>query len=185
MVAVLSSHAVSARLNYTYRHIMTGSALSSIAETQSYITRGGRTHLRWCEQLLKHKFPQCATANLETSCLLEIGVISRKLRLRCGCQFPLSLRFIKQYAMTRYRSEGIALHILKLDGRRRQEDSFKPRYPLDNTGGWVPGCGRCGEQSLPSPGNEPRSFSTQPVTTDYWRRYHYARFTITSITTLT
>jgi hypothetical protein len=34
------------------------------------------------------KFPQCAPANMEISCLLEIGDISRKLRLRCGCQFP-------------------------------------------------------------------------------------------------
>jgi hypothetical protein len=33
-------------------------------------------------------FSQCAPANLETSCLLEIGDISWKLRLRCGCQFP-------------------------------------------------------------------------------------------------
>jgi hypothetical protein len=45
------------------------------------------THLRWCEQLIKRKFPQCAPANLETSCLLEIGDFSRKLRLRCSCQF--------------------------------------------------------------------------------------------------
>jgi hypothetical protein len=33
-------------------------------------------------------FPQCAPANLETICLLEIGDISRKLRLLCSCQFP-------------------------------------------------------------------------------------------------
>jgi hypothetical protein len=33
-------------------------------------------------------FPQCAPANLETSCLLEIGDFSQKLRLRCSCQFP-------------------------------------------------------------------------------------------------
>jgi hypothetical protein len=30
------------------------------------------THLRWCEQLIKRKFPQCAPSNLETNCLLEI-----------------------------------------------------------------------------------------------------------------
>jgi hypothetical protein len=36
----------------------------------------------------EHKLPQCAPANRETSCLFEIGDISRKLRLRCGCQFP-------------------------------------------------------------------------------------------------
>jgi hypothetical protein len=38
--------------------------------------------------LRRTKFPQCAPANLETSCLLEIGDISRKLRFRCGFQFP-------------------------------------------------------------------------------------------------
>jgi hypothetical protein len=32
-------------------------------------------------------FPQCAPANLETSCLLEIGDVSRKLRLLWGCRF--------------------------------------------------------------------------------------------------
>ena len=29
-----------------------------------------------------------APANLETICLLEIGDISQKSWLRCGCQFP-------------------------------------------------------------------------------------------------
>jgi hypothetical protein len=38
---------------------------------------------------MKHKFPQCAPANLETNCLLEIGDLSRKLRLLCSCQFLL------------------------------------------------------------------------------------------------
>jgi hypothetical protein len=33
---------------------------------------------------LKYKFPQCAAVNLEASSLLEIGDISRKLRLCCG-----------------------------------------------------------------------------------------------------
>jgi hypothetical protein len=42
----------------------------------------------WCEQLIKSKFPQCAPANLKTSCLLEIGDFYRKLQLRCSCQFP-------------------------------------------------------------------------------------------------
>jgi hypothetical protein len=37
---------------------------------------------------MKHKFPQCEPANLETSRLLEIGDISAILQLRCGCQFP-------------------------------------------------------------------------------------------------
>jgi hypothetical protein len=37
---------------------------------------------------MKRKFPQCAPANMETGCLLEIGDFSRKLRLRCSCQFP-------------------------------------------------------------------------------------------------
>jgi hypothetical protein len=55
---------------------------------KSCITSDEPTHLRWCEQLIKHKFPQCAPAELETSCLLEIGYFSRKLPLRCGCQFP-------------------------------------------------------------------------------------------------
>jgi hypothetical protein len=44
------------------------------------------THLI-CGQLIKRKFPQCAPANLETSCLLKIGDFSRKLRLHCSCQF--------------------------------------------------------------------------------------------------
>jgi hypothetical protein len=52
--------------------------LSSIAERKCTklkytIMHYVHTHLRWCEQLLKHTFPQCAPANLETSCLLEIG----------------------------------------------------------------------------------------------------------------
>jgi hypothetical protein len=57
-------------------------------------------NLRWCEQLFKHKFPQCAPPNLETSCLLEIGDIPRKLRLRSGCQFPccaLALIVVPKY----------------------------------------------------------------------------------------
>jgi hypothetical protein len=54
---------------------------------QSPIKSDERTRLRWCEQLIKHKFPQCAPPNLETSCLLEIGDVSWKLRLRCSCQF--------------------------------------------------------------------------------------------------
>jgi hypothetical protein len=40
------------------------------------------------EQLIKHKFHQCAPANLETSCLLEIGNISQILQLRYCYQFP-------------------------------------------------------------------------------------------------
>jgi hypothetical protein len=35
---------------------------------------------------MKCKFPQCAPANLEITCLLEIGLFSRKSRLRCGSQ---------------------------------------------------------------------------------------------------
>jgi hypothetical protein len=57
---------------------------------QSRIKSDEHTHLRWCEQLMKHKFPQCAPANLETSCLLEIGCVSWKLRLRC--KFPWCAR---------------------------------------------------------------------------------------------
>jgi hypothetical protein len=45
------------------------------------------TYIIWCEKVIKHKFPHCAPANLETSCLVEIGDVSRKLRLRCDCQF--------------------------------------------------------------------------------------------------
>jgi hypothetical protein len=43
---------------------------------------------RTSTQLIKYDFPKCAPANLETSCPLEISDVSRKLRLRCGCQFP-------------------------------------------------------------------------------------------------
>jgi hypothetical protein len=35
----------------------------------------------------RHKFPQCAPANLETTYLLEIGDDSRKLWMRYSCQF--------------------------------------------------------------------------------------------------
>jgi hypothetical protein len=91
MVIVLAFHAVSTYINY--HHIMTGSILSSIAEGRCTKLKNTvmhyveHTHLRCCEQIIKHKFPQCAPVNLETSCLLEIGDISRKSRLRCGCQF--------------------------------------------------------------------------------------------------
>jgi hypothetical protein len=43
------------------------------------------THLRWFEQLIKQKFSECANANQETGFLLEMGNISSKLRLHCGC----------------------------------------------------------------------------------------------------
>jgi hypothetical protein len=53
---------------------MAGSILlSDIAEKKFTKLAGKQTHLRWCEQLIKRKFPQCAPANRETSCLLEIG----------------------------------------------------------------------------------------------------------------
>jgi hypothetical protein len=96
MIFVVTSHDVSTGLNY--HHVMTGSVLlSSIAEgkctklkrnVHSCNTSDEHYHLIWCEELIKHKFPQFASPNLETSCLLEIGDLSRKLRLRCGCQFP-------------------------------------------------------------------------------------------------
>jgi hypothetical protein len=58
--------------------------LSDIAEkklTKLKITiTDEHTQLR-CEQLIKHKFDQCAHANLETSFLLEIDDVSPKL----GC----------------------------------------------------------------------------------------------------
>jgi hypothetical protein len=47
---------------------------------QSCIMSDEHTQIRWCEQLIKCKFPQCAPANLETSCLIEICNISRKYR---------------------------------------------------------------------------------------------------------
>jgi hypothetical protein len=88
MVVVLSSHAASTGLNH--HNIMTGSVLlpsiaegeCTILETQLCIMSDEHTYLRWREQLHKHKFPQGASANLETSCLFVIGDISRKLRLR-------------------------------------------------------------------------------------------------------
>jgi hypothetical protein len=49
---------------------------------------GIHTHLRWCEQLLKRKFHQCAPTNLETSCLLEIGDLSRESRLPVSLVCP-------------------------------------------------------------------------------------------------
>jgi hypothetical protein len=91
MVVVLSSHAVSTTTNiwqdqYYYLRLQKVSARNY--KIQSCITSDEHPHFRWCEQLIKHKFPQCAPANLEHSCLLEIGDFSRKLRLRCSCQFP-------------------------------------------------------------------------------------------------
>jgi hypothetical protein len=79
-------------LRPSHRRIMTGAVLLSDGKcTKLNITithaSDEHTHLRWREQLIKHKFPQCAPANLETSCLLEIGDVSRKLRLRCSFQF--------------------------------------------------------------------------------------------------
>jgi hypothetical protein len=93
MVVVLSSHAVSTSLNY--HHIMTESVSSSIAlgkctklkKIQSCITADEHNHVRRCEQLIKNKCPQCAPANLETSCLFEFGDIYWKSQLRCDCQF--------------------------------------------------------------------------------------------------
>jgi hypothetical protein len=51
-----------------------------------------RRHFRWCEQLIKRKFPQCGPANRETSCLLEIGDFSWKLQLPVSlvCPRPIS-----------------------------------------------------------------------------------------------
>jgi hypothetical protein len=40
-----------------------------------------------CEQLIKHKFPQCAPANLETSCMLK----SVTFLWSCGCVAVASL----------------------------------------------------------------------------------------------
>jgi hypothetical protein len=48
---------------------------------------------------MKREFPQSVSANLETSCLLQIGESSWKLQLRCSCQFPwcaLALRVFKK-----------------------------------------------------------------------------------------
>jgi hypothetical protein len=59
------------------------------------------THLRWCDQLIKHKFPQYAPANLETSCLLEIGDFSQKLLWRCSCQFPWCALALRRSCQTR------------------------------------------------------------------------------------
>jgi hypothetical protein len=58
-------------------------------------------HLRGCEQLIKRYFPQYAPANLESSCLLEIDDLSRKLRLRCQfpwCAFVLRVKILETTA---------------------------------------------------------------------------------------
>jgi hypothetical protein len=47
--------------------------LSAIAEDKRTKLKHNNQHLIWREELNKHKFPQCAPANLETSRLLEIG----------------------------------------------------------------------------------------------------------------
>jgi hypothetical protein len=70
------------------------------------------THLRWCEQLIKCKFPQCAPANLETSWQLEIGDISRKLRLRCSCQFPWYARTLSNRALPTFNVDMSNLLVL-------------------------------------------------------------------------
>jgi hypothetical protein len=69
-------------------HIMTLQKRSAWNyKIQSHIKSEEHTHLKWCEQLIKHKFSQCVPANLETSCLLEIHDISWKLQLRHRYQF--------------------------------------------------------------------------------------------------
>jgi hypothetical protein len=98
VVVVLSCHAVSTTAilwqdQYYYLPLQKISARNY--KIQSCITSDEHIHLRWCEQLPKHKFPQCAPADLETSCLLEIGDFSRKLQLRCCCQFPLCALALK------------------------------------------------------------------------------------------
>jgi hypothetical protein len=75
---------------FNHRHIMTGSVLlSDIAEDECtklkimiahYVGRTHQREMMWAT-------PQCAPDNLEASCLLKIGDVSRKLRLRCSCQF--------------------------------------------------------------------------------------------------
>jgi hypothetical protein len=89
MVVVLSFHAVTTTAilwqdRYYYLPLQELSARNK--KLQPRIKPEEHTHL-WCEQLIEHKSPQCAPANLETSCLLEIGDVSRKLRLHCSCQF--------------------------------------------------------------------------------------------------
>jgi hypothetical protein len=90
MVVVHSSHAISTTAilwqdRYYYPTLQKRGARNE--KLQSRLKSDGHAHLRWCEQLITHKFPHCAPANLETSCLLEICDVSRKLRLRCSFQF--------------------------------------------------------------------------------------------------
>jgi hypothetical protein len=58
-----------------------------IKKIQSLIKLDEHTHLRWCEQLIKHTFSLSMPANLETRCMLEIGDISWKFQFDCSCQF--------------------------------------------------------------------------------------------------
>jgi hypothetical protein len=51
---------------------------------ESRIKSDEHKHLSWCEQLITYKFPHCAPAKLETSCILQIGDASWKLWLRCS-----------------------------------------------------------------------------------------------------
>jgi hypothetical protein len=70
-----------------YSHVLSFPAipgpvsLCGIAEKHSSKLTHGHTHWRWCEELIKRKFPRCAPADLITNCLLEIGDVSWKLRL--------------------------------------------------------------------------------------------------------
>jgi hypothetical protein len=93
MVVVVSSHAVSTGLNC--HHITTGSVLLSstaedkVHEIKKYNHALRRTNITSYDYVSNYsnKFPQCATTNLEISWLLDICEFSRKLRLRCSCQF--------------------------------------------------------------------------------------------------
>jgi hypothetical protein len=81
MAVVLSSHAVSAGFNC--HQIVTGSVLSSpIAEGKRTKLKNTITHyVRWCEQVLKHKFPQCAPVIWKPVACLKSAIFFRN----CGC----------------------------------------------------------------------------------------------------
>jgi hypothetical protein len=79
------------------------------------------------EQLLKHTFPQCAPANLETSCLLDIGDISWKLRLRCGCQFPWCALSRREEVMGNFIIRSCSYNVMDVTGLGRCGELWKEK----------------------------------------------------------
>jgi hypothetical protein len=91
---------------------------SDITEKKRTKLAEKHAHLRRCEQLIERKFPQCAPANLGTSCLLEIDDFSRKIAV--ALQLPVSL--------VCPRPKIQVLHIRKVHSSLRQTEGQLPSF---------------------------------------------------------